>query len=233
MKLGPSWIAKATGTSARDLAPQTTVLIIPGTPASASTTEIENELQIAELFASGPVATLPAGDLMVAVGGGYRDESYTYNVPAGSTLNHAGDRDIRYAFSEIHVPLIPESAARAGLRSLALTAAGRYEKYSDFGSTTNPKVGIIYVPADDFTVHASWGTSFHAPSFEQTVGIRQVVVERLPAPTPSGQTLLLLTGGGNPELDPETADAWSLTVEYAPQRMAGVISQRDGLRHQL
>ena len=59
------------------------------------------------------------------------------------------------------------------LRSLALSLSGRYDDYSDFGSTTNPKVGVNWAPVDGVLVRGSYGTSFRAPGMRQvgaTVG---------------------------------------------------------------
>jgi iron complex outermembrane receptor protein len=58
-------------------------------------------------------------------------------------------------YAELNVPL---------LRSLDVTAAVRYDKYSDFGSTTNPKFGFRFQPNSKVMLRGSYSTGFRAPS---------------------------------------------------------------------
>ena len=48
-----------------------------------------------------------------------------------------------------------------------MSLAGRYDDYSDFGDTTNPKVAVRWSPIDSLAFRASWGTGFRAPSLAQ------------------------------------------------------------------
>src|SRR3546814_7121006 len=43
----------------------------------------------------------------------------------------------------------------------------RGENYDSFGTTATPKVGLIYSPGADFSLKASWGKSFKAPTLFQ------------------------------------------------------------------
>ena len=45
-----------------------------------------------------------------------------------------------------------------------LSAAGRYDHYSDVGGTFNPKFGATFKPVDWVSIRGSWGKSFVAPS---------------------------------------------------------------------
>jgi iron complex outermembrane receptor protein len=54
------------------------------------------------------------------------------------------------------------------LTSLRLGVAGRYENYSDFGSTTNGKLTLRYSPLQRFIVRAAASTGFRAPSLGQS-----------------------------------------------------------------
>lgn len=51
---------------------------------------------------------------------------------------------------------------------LDVTAALRYDHYSDFGGDFNPKVGVRWQPIDSLVVRGSWATSFRAPSLSQS-----------------------------------------------------------------
>lgn len=53
------------------------------------------------------------------------------------------------------------------LNKFLLSAAGRYEEYSDFGAQTTTKVAGRYKFANQLTVRASYNTGFKAPSLHQ------------------------------------------------------------------
>jgi iron complex outermembrane receptor protein len=71
-----------------------------------------------------------------------------------ATFN-SGKRDVYAGFFELNVPLI---------KSLDVTVAARYDKYSDFGNTTNPKVSFRFQPSKSFLLRGSYSTGFRAPS---------------------------------------------------------------------
>ena len=64
------------------------------------------------------------------------------------------------------------------VRSLTVDPAGRYDHYSDFGSTANPKVGFDWDILEGLRARGTFGTSFTAPAL-----------------TSSGQKNTGLTGG--------------------------------------
>lgn len=51
--------------------------------------------------------------------------------------------------------------------SLALTAGLRYDDYSDFGGTTNPRVALVWTATDKLTAKLLYGSAFRAPSFAE------------------------------------------------------------------
>jgi len=68
---------------------------------------------------------------------------------------NTGKRDVYAGFFELNVPI---------LKSLDITAAARYDKYSDFGNTTNPKVSFRFQPNKVVLLRGSYSTGFRAPS---------------------------------------------------------------------
>ncbi|HTZ19073.1 MAG TPA: TonB-dependent receptor, partial [Dissulfurispiraceae bacterium] len=50
------------------------------------------------------------------------------------------------------------------LRSLILNAGLRFDYYGTFGSTINPRVALIYAPAETTAVKLIYGTAFRAPN---------------------------------------------------------------------
>jgi hypothetical protein len=57
--------------------------------------------------------------------------------------------------------------ARSGIRRLELSAAARYEHYSDFGGQIKPKFGLTWNPADWLLIRGSYAEGFLAPSLAQ------------------------------------------------------------------
>jgi hypothetical protein len=53
-----------------------------------------------------------------------------------------GSRDINSAFGEFGIPVFSPDMEIPALYSFNVTAAVRYDEYSDFGNTVNPKVQI-------------------------------------------------------------------------------------------
>ncbi|RYY76806.1 MAG: TonB-dependent receptor [Gammaproteobacteria bacterium] len=53
------------------------------------------------------------------------------------------------------------------LQGLDLTAGVRYDDYSDFGSTTNPRVALVWTASEDLTTKLLYGSAFRAPSFAE------------------------------------------------------------------
>jgi iron complex outermembrane receptor protein len=66
-----------------------------------------------------------------------------------------GSRKVYAAYAELNVPI---------LSTLDITAAVRYDKYSDFGSSTNPKFGFRFQPTKTVLLRGSYSTGFRAPS---------------------------------------------------------------------
>lgn len=66
-----------------------------------------------------------------------------------------------------------------------LTGGVRHDRYSDFGSTTNPRVALVWDASVDVTAKLLYGSAFRAPSFNEQYGVNPVA-------------------SGNPSIRPET-----------------------------
>jgi len=72
-------------------------------------------------------------------------------------------RHVESAYFEVLVPVIsPEMGSF--VYKMDLSASGRYDQYSDFGDTFNPKVAADVEFVDGLKLRANWSTSFVAPS---------------------------------------------------------------------
>jgi outer membrane receptor protein involved in Fe transport len=177
--------------------------------------------------ADGALLDLPGGSVRAAIGGQLRRETLKTGGEAmvsGETpipiTQRDVSRDVRGAFIELNIPLFGAANARPGLRRLELSVAGRHEDYEAIGSTTNPKIGLIWAPAKDVTFKASYGTSFRAPSLPELNDPYRIAPSFLPSA--GGRVLSLILIGGNPDLKPETATSWTGGVELTPARWPGL-----------
>lgn len=80
----------------------------------------------------------------------------------------------------------------------AFTGGMRYDNYSDFGDTVNPRMALVWETFYNLTSKVMYGTAFRAPSFSEMYAINNPV------------TL------GNPKLKPETMDTVELAFDYRP-----------------
>ena len=192
----------------------------------------------ADFAVSGQVATLPAGAVLAAVGLDARQEKYSFKGDGRATTQRpviiaapfddgnavAIKRDIYALYAEVMVPVI---------KGLEVTGALRHDRYSDFGSTTNPKVSFVYKPNTMFLVRGSYNEAFRAPNFNQLYNTRSTPtlysgrdiadplncpggVPNTGLPGCAALTTLTSTTSGNPNLQPETAKQASVGFIWEP-----------------
>jgi len=124
----------------------------------------------------GPLFTLPGGDMKVALGGEYTDytDRQQQNTPSSAlgpssvssqTVNLYYGRTVYAAFTEIQLPLVSPDMNVPLMQKFVLGLAGRYDAYSTYGSTKNPKVSFSWDMLDGFKSRGSFGTSFTVPAF--------------------------------------------------------------------
>lgn len=194
-----------------------------------TSTEGNTDLKGVSTLFQGSVVDLPGGALRLALGGEYREESMhsrqSGGRSGGSEEYPGSPRRVGALFTEAYFPLVGKDNARAGVRELAFSAAVRSEHYSDFGSTTNPKVGLLWRPTESLSLKANWGTSFRAPllvelNFPASVSQNYSVYDPH-APGGPATVYVDLLQGGNPHLKPEKATTWTLAAEYRPAWLEG------------
>lgn len=182
-----------------------------------------SQARSANFLASGPLMTLPGGVVEAALGLQFRQETFATRseglnstVTPVVTIAPKQDRTISAIFGELRIPLVGEANGAPGMRRLEVSLAGRAEEYDDFGSTTNPKIGLIWSPVEALSVRASWGTSFRAPGLPQLHDLTAYSVTTVPSGTAS--IVSIYQYGGNPDLEPETAETFTAGVDYRPAR---------------
>lgn len=202
---------------------------------------------------NGPLFDIPGGTVRAAFGGEYIHSTYSlesggnispgeegdYTTPSMDNefvwSNFADDsRNVTAAFAELFVPLVGDDNAMPLIRALNFNAAVRYDHYSDFGDTINPKLGVTWEIADGLSARGSWGTSFRAPALTDNdpyVGSFKFLTS-FPtnvtgvdcfSPFPGlclSNTLILL--GAQTGLKPEKSENWSLGFDYEPRWLDGL-----------
>jgi iron complex outermembrane receptor protein len=169
--------------------------------------------------------------LNVALGGEYRTERYKILEGAMSSyytydLPYEGGAQGFTGFGPSTV--VNESRSNIGgyldleadlSKKLLVSIAGRFENYSDFGSTVNGKVGFRYKFSNQYAVRGSVNTGFRAPSLAQkyfntafTSYINRQPVEVVLAGNNSPLTKAL----GIPQLKQETSENASLGITMSP-----------------
>ncbi|WP_338589649.1 TonB-dependent receptor [Shewanella khirikhana] len=190
----------------------------------------QGESHVAAYDASitGSAFTLGDADVMMAAGVEYREEDVS-DVPdeqfqrglifGTEAVSAAAERDQWAAYAEFSIPLAD---------NFELQLAARYDHYSDFGSTTNPKVAFQWGISDELSARGSWATGFRAPSLAQ-IGLG-----------PSEDSLFLddryfceangldpkecknrdfgFVFSGNKDLEAEESESWNIGVIYAPNQ---------------
>ncbi|MEL7721050.1 TonB-dependent receptor [Citromicrobium bathyomarinum] len=182
--------------------------------------------RIGAVKVDGPLAQLPGGALKIAVGAEYRRETYRQRGQSGGVgFPEDLSRNVQSVYGELFVPIVGADNAGPFAQSVTLSLSGRYDHYSDFGSTTNPKIGLTWEPIDGVNLRGSYGHSFRAPGLRDlgsTVGSyysAAALVDAFGARDPvrgADQVNTILLYGGNQDLEPETARTWSAGVDFRP-----------------
>lgn len=206
----------------------------------ASQLQFDSTLRTIDATISGDIWELPAGPLGAALGmvyaeealRGMPDENSRSSGPTAGRWNGATffdpfrrDREINSAYAEVRVPVLSERQNIPGFRLLELSAAYRYEDYSDAGTSKVPKYGLRWRPiGDDLTVRATYSEAFVAPAlfslFGPTTQGFSAVAEVPNVFGINGQTQSRT--GSNSNLKPSTADTYSIGAVYSPKAFKGL-----------
>jgi len=201
---------------------------------SARYTPVESmmsEMTSADVKATGEITQMPAGPLSIAIGGTvtyqqykdqYDDQSVDGNVFGSANSNGAGGRSTRSGYTELSIPIV---------KSLEAQIAARYDHYSDFGDTVNPKGALLFHASKSVLLRASAGTGFKAPLMQELYAassagypgfIDHVACDRERAaggPTPEcAVEQYKVTSGGNTGLKEERSVSYSTGVVFEPSK---------------
>jgi len=203
-------------------------ILISGTGTELNSSETSVDAQI-----NGSFGELRGGPIGMAFGGQWRkiglEQMADPEELSGVILGGSGilplidERTVGSVFAEAVLPLLPKLEAQLAVR---------YDEYNDFGSTTNPKIGIGWRPRDDVLLRATWGTSFRPPTFRELFdpefefeGFLAEDPLRCPATGAPEDCIAIFvpaSNAGNPELEPDDGETWLLGFAWEPDSRPGL-----------
>ncbi len=184
-----------------------------------------HQMFLIRAIADGTVFALPSGDVKLAIGAEFQDNKDATRINTGklgvvgSLPYKSASRNVKSVFAELHVPVTTFAD---------LAASVRYDSYSDFGSTTNPNIGMTIKPVSWLKIFGHWGTSYNAPTPYDSlgIGVGRAGIAYSPATRPQvaagksdngqGTNFLVLTGASPAGLEPQTSESWAIGFEAQP-----------------
>ncbi len=198
----------------------------------------DGEQEIWGASITGSAFELPGGELGWAAGYQYRGDKFKYTPDSAKVLGAAtggtglGTDGTLYAnalFVEVYAPIFDN-----GTQSLALKGGARYDDYNLFGSDTTWMFGVEFQALESLKLRGTAGTAFRAPTIEELFdGLADdaplytdpcAPSSYLPGARPPGcprdafqtDTQVKALTGGNPALNPETADTFTAGLVWSP-----------------
>ena len=180
-----------------------------------------------DVHGSREIYKLPAGAISLAIGAEIRHEKYD-STPDALTASGAlsvlggasssGGRTVSAGYAELSIPIF---------KTLEASLAARYDHYSDFGSTTNPKVGLKWKALPNVAVRGTYATGFRAPAITElsqspSRGFFSGIRDPQLCPNPNDTTNLNCDlsvealFGSNPKLQPEKSKSLTAGIIFEP-----------------
>ncbi|MBU2925563.1 TonB-dependent receptor [Colwellia sp. 1_MG-2023] len=208
-----------------------------------------NEMRSFTFNLGGDLTELPAGTLAFATGIEHRYESGWRN-PDSTVLSNGGedtidgDFNVTEAFVEFSIPLLSDLPL---MKSLHAEVASRYADYSTFGDKTTYKLGLTWQIFDNLMVRGVKSTAFRIPMLTEQFGgtnsenLRTIdpcegatgaiatncLAAGVPANFEQDGTTVLTAVGGNPDVNPESADTLTLGIVWQASFLEGLSATVD------
>jgi len=208
-----------------------------------------NEMRSFTFNLTGDLTELPAGTLAFATGFEHRYESGRRH-PDSTVLSNGGedtidgDFNVTEAFVEFSIPLFSDLPF---MKSLHAEVASRYADYSTFGDKTTYKLGLTWQIVDNLMIRGVKSTAFRIPMLTEQFGgtnsenLRTIdpcegatgviatncLAAGVPANFEQDGTTVLTAVGGNPDVNPESADTLTLGIVWQASFLEGLSATVD------
>lgn len=179
----------------------------------------DGKLTAYEARANGGMFQLPGGEAKLAVG--YERQEFEVDLgsarggPTTPIVFRHFERTVDSFYAEGFFPLIGPENGIPGIHRLEFNAAIRHDRYSDVGTTANPKFGVNWSPFSGLVLRGSYGTSFRAPTIPEIYGnSNNLYVQNYQNPAGGAPIQGIALSGENRDLKPETATTWSVGADF-------------------
>jgi len=182
------------------------------------------------------LAQLPAGSIHVVGGFDIREERIASsasqsndNLIGGSLVAASeGRRYVKEIYAEMRLPI---ASQQFGIKSFDMELAFRHSSYSDFGEAFTPKISLLYRPVSNVLLRSTFSQGFRAPSLGELHRGEQTSFVFLSDPCALGQSVesfvgcnqpsdptqnqFLTTFSGEPDLEPEESDSYTIGAVWS------------------
>jgi iron complex outermembrane recepter protein len=183
-----------------------------------STRSGASELSFVDTRMSTEFGNLPGGPVGVSFGAEFRAEKMS-DIPSalaasgailgqGTTRTNA-KRDSFALFGEVGLPIFKTLEAQLAVRS---------DRYSDYGNSTVPKVGLKWKPTPELLFRANWGQGFRAPSLPEISPSSATFFTTVTDPLDNVVRQISGVFAGNPNLNAETSKSTTIGMVFEPTR---------------
>ena len=177
-----------------------------------------SELGFIDTKGSTEIGKLAGGGIGLAIGGEFRKERLK-DVPderaaSGDILGQGitatdAKRDNSAVYGEMSLPFTQMVEAQVALR---------YDHYSDYGSSTTPKVGIKVRPTSALLLRANWGQGFRAPTLPEISPSVATFFTSVIDPLTGQSTQISGVFAGNPGLEAEESSSATVGFVWEPTK---------------
>ena len=186
---------------------------------------IRSKVTTAQFMSTGELGQIGSSNFTLAAGASSAWEDYEIKVDdvtnqgdlfGGIGESGNGQRNYQSVFAEL--------GAQIGIVEMQL--AQRFDNYSDFGSTLNPKFSTLIKPSKYFMLRGSVGTGFRAPSLDELYSANGYnypwFTDSQACATVGGtfceEQQYRVYSGGNPNLREETSFSYNVGTVVQPTR---------------
>jgi iron complex outermembrane recepter protein len=177
--------------------------------------DAESSLLTIDAHVTGELFDTGAGSVGFAAGIQYRKDELSYDYSQDAEQDNlyffignddfSNDQDVTAIFVEGDVPVTEDFSVQLALR---------HERFDD-ENTTDPKIGFLWRPADEWSLRGTWGTSFRAPSIFQRAGQFRVPA-RIFDPVSGGFATISQQTAADPAdpLESQSSDTFNFGVSW-------------------
>lgn len=139
------------------------------------------------------------------------------NIPGGNWID-TGDRTNFASYAQARLDFRDLLQWTDSVESFALTLGLRHDDYSDIGSTTNPRVGLVFSPNSKVFFKGLYGEAFRAPTFDELYQINNPSFIGNPNLRPQKLNTKEIQVGTN------YSENWFITLSFFDTRIDDIIN---------